>query len=286
MSKRTSEANRAIALAWAKEKQLVLEGKGTRDWTPEQQQEILNNGKVYDDDGKALEGHHMKSVERFPEYQGNPDNIQFLSKSEHLSAHDDSFHNPTNGFYDPATGVTKSFGLDELEPCRVVMLTTPIAEPVIQTQNVTEDTASPTKSSAESTKSATQPDLPSANTAGFLGKVKLYTGKALGKASKFYSQHKRVIVPVVKVVGFIAALGVEEALRGNSKTSNHDYPDNDEYIDTPSANTNEIHAAVAAQRESVIERASPREHMVPAHRQRYKGEWKDKAPYPRGKKSE
>lgn len=35
MSKRTSEANKAVRKAWENEYQLVLEGKGTRDWTPE-----------------------------------------------------------------------------------------------------------------------------------------------------------------------------------------------------------------------------------------------------------
>ena len=36
MSRRTSEASKAIRKAWEKEKELVAEGKGTRDWTTEQ----------------------------------------------------------------------------------------------------------------------------------------------------------------------------------------------------------------------------------------------------------
>ena len=67
MSRRTSEASKAIREAWEKERELVLEGKGTRDWTPEQQQSIIDKGKAYDDDGKAFEGHHMKSAEAYPE---------------------------------------------------------------------------------------------------------------------------------------------------------------------------------------------------------------------------
>ena len=61
MSRRTAEAHKAIEAAWQNEQQLVREGKGTRDSTPEQQQDILNIGKAYDGDGKAFEGHHTYS---------------------------------------------------------------------------------------------------------------------------------------------------------------------------------------------------------------------------------
>ena len=33
------ERNKAIRAAWEREQQLVLEGKGTRDWTEEQQKD-------------------------------------------------------------------------------------------------------------------------------------------------------------------------------------------------------------------------------------------------------
>ncbi|MEE8837123.1 MAG: hypothetical protein SOH80_09180 [Eubacteriales bacterium] len=79
MSRRTSEAAKAVRLAWENEQKRVLEGKGTRDWTAQQQEDIINKGKAYDDDGKAFEGHHMKSAEKFPEYQGDADNIEFLT---------------------------------------------------------------------------------------------------------------------------------------------------------------------------------------------------------------
>lgn len=78
MSQRTSESGKAIRAAWKNERKLVEECKRTRDWTPEQQHEILTKGKAYDEDGRAFEGHHMKSAEAFPEYQGDPNNIQFL----------------------------------------------------------------------------------------------------------------------------------------------------------------------------------------------------------------
>lgn len=69
MSRRTSESNKAILAAWNKEQELVREGKGTRDWTPEQQQDILDKGKAYDENARAFEGQHMKSAEKYPEYR-------------------------------------------------------------------------------------------------------------------------------------------------------------------------------------------------------------------------
>ena len=56
MSRRTSEASKAITAAWVKEKLLVDDGKGTRDWTPDQQADIQNKGKAYDENGKAYQG--------------------------------------------------------------------------------------------------------------------------------------------------------------------------------------------------------------------------------------
>ena len=41
MSKRISEKNKAVCEAWEREHDLVESGKGTRDWTKEQQREML-----------------------------------------------------------------------------------------------------------------------------------------------------------------------------------------------------------------------------------------------------
>ena len=117
MSQRTREADKAIRIAWEREQTLVREGRGTRDWTIKQQEDILVLGKAYDDNGLAFEGQHMKSVERFPEYQGNPDNIQFLTKAEHLEAHGGNWQNPTNWYYDPLSKSKLLFAEDELIPC-------------------------------------------------------------------------------------------------------------------------------------------------------------------------
>ncbi len=127
MSRRTVEASKAIRLAWEKEQELVREGKGTRDWTEEQQKDILNpdKGKAYDEDGKAFEGHHMKSAEAYPEYQGNPENIQFLTRTEHTQAHG-GWQKPTNGYYDYKTGKTYDFDEDEFIPCKIIKLSNPV----------------------------------------------------------------------------------------------------------------------------------------------------------------
>ena len=62
MSRRTAESNKAILAAWNKEQELVQEGKGTREWTPQQQQDILDKGKAYDEDGVSF---HMLSLKRY-----------------------------------------------------------------------------------------------------------------------------------------------------------------------------------------------------------------------------
>lgn len=127
MPRRTAEASKAIRLAWQRECELIQEGKGTRDWTEDQQKDILNPeiGKAYDEDGKAFEGHHMKSAEAYPEYQGNSENIQFLSRTEHTRAHG-GWQKPTNGYFDYTTGITHDFGKDELVPCKIIELSNPV----------------------------------------------------------------------------------------------------------------------------------------------------------------
>ena len=126
MSNRTAEASKAIQNAWQKEKELVLRGQGTRDWTPEQQKSIIEIGKAYDENGRAFEGHHMKSAEKYSQYQGDADNIQFLTREEHKDAHNGDFKNPTNGYYNPDTKQTKIFGDNNYKPCKIIRLSSPI----------------------------------------------------------------------------------------------------------------------------------------------------------------
>lgn len=100
----------AVRHAWKEEQARVKEGLGTRDWTPSQQKEIIERGSV-----KGYEGHHMKSVSEYPEYAGDPKNIQFLTETEHFEgAHQGSYHNLTNGYYVPETQTMNEFEGDEL----------------------------------------------------------------------------------------------------------------------------------------------------------------------------
>lgn len=120
------ERNKAVREAWNKELELVQEGKGTREWTPEQQKDILEKGRAYDENGKAFEGQHMKSAEMYPEYQGEPGNIQFLTRTEHLEAHDGNWQNPTNWYYNPVTKEKFDFGDGPFIPCEIIQLPEPI----------------------------------------------------------------------------------------------------------------------------------------------------------------
>lgn len=139
MSKRTSEANKAITQAWENEANLVRQGKGTRNWTVQQQNDILTKGKAYDENGKAFEGHHMKSAEAYPQFQGEPGNIQFLSRAEHFEAHDGNFQNATNGYFNHETGETKEFGDQPFQPCEPIDLTNPASQEIDSTYDVTDD---------------------------------------------------------------------------------------------------------------------------------------------------
>lgn len=100
----------AVRRAWKEEQSRVSNGQGTRKWSLDEQKELLERGAV-----SGYEGHHMKSVSLYPEYAGDSRNIQFLSEQEHLyGAHNGSYHNLTNGYYDPERQVMNEFG-DELE---------------------------------------------------------------------------------------------------------------------------------------------------------------------------
>lgn len=109
MARDNAACNRAIRKAWARERELVLAGKGSRNWTPEQREQFITKGKVYDADGKAFIGQHMKSVSGFPDNQGDADNIQLLSLEEHFEAHKRNWQTVTNWYYDPDTKIFYDF---------------------------------------------------------------------------------------------------------------------------------------------------------------------------------
>lgn len=96
----TSLRGQGVDLAWKYEKaEIEMGGNGTRDWTPAQKQEILNNESV-----RSFEGHHINSVASHPDQQVNPDNIKFLEEHrdgngirEHFDAHGRNWRQATEG---------------------------------------------------------------------------------------------------------------------------------------------------------------------------------------------
>ena len=86
----------AVRKAWKLEADNVRNGGNgiTRTWTDAQKTELLNTGKV-----KGFVGHHMKSVKGYASLAGDPNNIQFLTRFEHLQAHLGNWRNITHGFF-------------------------------------------------------------------------------------------------------------------------------------------------------------------------------------------
>ena len=297
MSRRTSEASRAVRAAWQKEQELVSAGKGTRDWTAEQQKEILELGKAYYhsedpndiNDGKAFEGHHMKSAETYPEYQGDPENIQFLSRPEHLEAHGGDYRNPTNGYLDPVTKIMRDFGNNKYVPCEIIKLTDPIASLSSVSQASSEMSEISPKENVEKSLEIEQrkydsvPKEPSASkTSTIRGFVKTsieFVEKGAKWVGEFVEENPELIETVLKTVGLLALDAFVKKGQRSGSTIDDDHSDcfdRDDCDDSSSV------------RDYPDERSSPEEHTVTAHGQRYHTRdgviWKEKEPYQRGGK--
>lgn len=105
-----SQRTDAVNKAWKQERRLVMQGRGTRDWTVSQQEELIRTGKV-----SGFEGSHMLDVSSNPLVANNPDNIQFLTHAEHIQgAHNRNTKNPTTGRFDPATGETETINARQI----------------------------------------------------------------------------------------------------------------------------------------------------------------------------
>lgn len=307
MSRRTSEANKAILKAWNAEQQLVQEGKGTRDWTHEQQKDILEKGKTYDENGKAFEGHHMLNVDKFPEHQGNPQNIEFLSRPEHLQAHDGNYQNPTLGCYDYITGETRLFENGNLEPCIVIELSNPIInisilpsetvsdkKSVSEEEKVVESVINDNKEKADEidnqilTKNSAKPITPKSKMefkkkSGITDKI-LRGAKAVLEFSERHPVATKIIkVGVPIVIGVVAEVTSQKGISNSGKTQ-LEVPTKQKPDISTQNNIVEKVSEVVTQFVDVTERNSPDEHMVGSHRQRYNGVYKEKAAYPRGGK--
>lgn len=83
----------SVKEAWKQEKALLEQtGRGTRPWTLNEQKQLLENGKVL-----KYNGHHINSVGKYPNMAGEPNNIKFLTRPEHLLEHGGKWTNPTSG---------------------------------------------------------------------------------------------------------------------------------------------------------------------------------------------
>ena len=287
MSRRTAESNKAILAAWNKEQELVQEGKGTREWTPKQQQDILEKGKAYDDDGVAFQGQHMKSAEMYPEYQGDPGNIQFLTRAEHLEAHNGNWRNPTNWYFNPVTKEKFDFGDVPFIPCEVINL----PEPVVIVPK--DDISFKEQKSEEKIQSVKSEDVLNQNKEvdkitdkkqNTIAPPKIQTPKksnmfvrGLKSVGRFIVEYPDEFLEIAGVV--IKAISFFRGSSSNSSAHN-----------TMSKNdSNSTGTGIAEKVVDRVEKANrsmPSENDVSGHRQRYHTKdgviWKDKAPYHRG----
>lgn len=304
------ERNKAIRLAWEREQALVAEGKGTRDWTKEQQQDILDpdKGKAYDDNGRAFEGQHMKSAAEYPEYQGDPDNIQFLTREEHLEAHKGSWQNPTNWYYNPDTKEFVDFGENKPIPCEVLNLSEPVKRPAIEVQESSNDKGSVGQSDAkEPVEQSSRPSQPektassSESTSPKRAAVtppevhESYGEKVLHvvEAVKGFGERHPIIAGIVKWGGAAAiAIGTAAAANsGKGSDSGSRSSSSDDYCSTSSSDDDftdssdmDDYDESSLERGYPDERSSPREHNVSGYDRQQNGKTVYVNPYMRGGK--
>ena len=312
MSVRSAERSKAVRLAWEREQELVSKGKCTRDWTRQQQQDILDpdKGKAYDDKGRAFEGQHMKCVKLYPEYADDPDNIQFLTKDEHLEAHRGSWNNPTNGYYDPITKSVSEFGEDELIPCEIVDLSNPIVAAILteQTEKNADEARTAEKKEETHAKAFETRDLDADQSTaktenksagvesapkplGTINASKRGNGfiNGLKSVGRFIVEHPQESIQIAGVVAMGLANGIslirgQDNNRINSDKSTNDFSTN---LSSNVPDKSDMASTIA----DIVEKAtrsSPHEHEVPGHKQRYHTKdgvvWRDKDPYSRGRK--
>lgn len=311
---RTFESNRAIVLAWRREKGLIQEGKCTRDWSEEEQNDILTTGKAHDSEGRAYIGQHMRSAEKHPEDQGNPDNIQFLTFEEHLEAHDGCFRNPTNWYYDPVTRKKTDFGDGPVIPCKVIKLSHPVVK--IEAESRLKEDKAPKETREEKASKSSGNDPPNkavkkqtplpkeepeeetvtfGEVIGILKDAAVEKAKKTAKeikktvevAAKFYKNNKEIIDPAVKgiTVAFIStgAAMLKQEIEGDDSIPGYDYG----ICQTPSAPEEKAVSGIideVTDPGTESKRGPVREHTVGEHSQRYGKNkvWIQKKPYPRG----
>ena len=315
MARDNAACNRAIRQAWKREKELVLAEKGSRNWTPEQREQLITKGKVYDADGKAFIGQHMKSVSGYPDNQGDADNIQLLSQEEHLEAHKGDWHNITNWYYDPDTKTFYDFDEYDFskfppddycnfhpEECRVSVEVVSEEPPKEKSKESTEsekkveETLTPQKTkvienNGGSDKSKVgQPPSPSIDKLDTTFEKAAQPQKTMPKPPK----REKKLGRVLKAVGrFIVEHPVESieiagaAIGGAVKIvqSISSSKNNGNSISQDTSSTSSVKSDIVTQVEEIIEKASrssPREHDVSGYDRQQNGRTVHVNPYKRG----
>lgn len=246
-----------------------------------------NKGKAYDDQGRAFEGQHMKSAAEYPEHQGNPDNIQFLTKEEHLAAHKGSWQNPTNWFYDPVTREFAEFGENEVIPCKIIQLSNPVI--IIQTSDIEPKTqekppevernkGEPKNVDAHITKEVNT--VPKQVVTLKSQKTDSTIVKGLKGIGKFVVSHPVESLEIARTV-LVGAVKIASKISGR----------NNKGKPTSYLSTSPVKKDVSTKVADIIDkanRAMPSENDVTGHRQRYHTkngiEWRNKASYHRRSK--
>lgn len=94
----SNRRQRGVGRFWSEERKRPHAGEeGTRDWSPEQADEIMKNKrpKFYE---KTIEGHHMYNALDYPHLADKALNIYPATRDEHLYRwHGGSFQNETKG---------------------------------------------------------------------------------------------------------------------------------------------------------------------------------------------
>lgn len=302
------ERNKAIRLAWEREQQLVSEGKGTRNWSQDQQKDILDpdKGKAYDENGRAFEGQHMKNAAEYPEYQGDPDNIQFLTRDEHLEAHKGSWQNPTNWYYNPETKEFVDFGENKPIPCVAINLSKPICNSFIKYQNKSDELKETTDKEKTvptvHTKPSCQEDIShhseikTQNRAtAVLSEIHGILGDKIHRvidAVKDFSKKHPVLIWGGAATAAIVTAAIANNISGRDISSGNGGSNNasSDLFDDYSGHTDDSndYSDSSDSRDYPDKRSSPEEHTVPAHGQHYHTKdgvvWKEKEPYQRGSK--
>ena len=233
----------------------------------------------------------MKSAEMYPEYQGDPGNIQFLTRAERLEAHNGNWRNPTNWYFNPLTKEKIDFGDGPFIPCEIIQL----QEPVVTVPN---DDSSFKEQKSEENIQSDKPEYvlnqnkevdkitdKKPNTVGSLKvqapkKSNLFV-RGLKSVGRFIVEHPAESLEIAGVVIGGASKSISYFRRSGSSISAHrTIPQND---------SNSTSSGIAEKAADIVEltnRSMPGENDVSGHRQRYYTKdgviWKDKAPYHRG----